>query len=417
MEIILPDQLTLRPGTAGILFQISNPQGQPLLRAAGPSFEVDGQTVAGFTWNGQADCLLLDHGGVAFTLGYLTPADPRLELSVSLRTFPGSPFLRWRYTLRANAPAALTKTSGTDQLCYVDLGIVGQAGLLSEVQLSQFEPVLHSYLPGLETRPLASLAEGEALPGPILALPTAGRCLFAAYEHGADHPDSFLAFTLQPGPDETRIQLRARRGNYYAGQPLDRGQGWVSPWLQLGLQAGGLDALFARYRRFMLEEINPWRASRRSLVCYNTWNYQERNHLYNGRPYLETLNLERMLAEVDIAHELGVDIFVIDTGWYEKTGDWQVSQARFPDGLRQVKARLEGYGMQLGLWFNPLAAALSSQIYREHPEYEMSWNGQLSAHNPIWETEESASLCLASAVLIMAKQTKPVGEKLGCNPC
>ena len=103
-----------------------------------------------------------------------------------------------------------------------------------------------------------------------------------------------------------------------------------------------------------------------------------------------------MLAEIDAAHQIGIDVFVIDTGWYEKTGDWQVSLKRFPDGLKQVKARLEGYGMQLGLWFNPLAAALSSRIYRAHPEYEMTWDGQLSAHNPIWETEESAAMCLAS---------------------
>ncbi len=37
----------------------------------------------------------------------------------------------------------------------------------------------------------------------------------------------------------------------------------------------------------------------------------------------------------------------MDTGWYEKTGDWQVSTSRFPDGLKTIRARLDSYGMKL----------------------------------------------------------------------
>ena len=52
--------------------------------------------------------------------------------------------------------------------------------------------------------------------------------------------------------------------------------------------------------------------------------------------------------------------------------------------------------MQLGLWFNPQAAGLASQVYREHPEYEMSWDGKAHDHWVVWETEESTAMCLAS---------------------
>jgi alpha-galactosidase len=103
-----------------------------------------------------------------------------------------------------------------------------------------------------------------------------------------------------------------------------------------------------------------------------------------------------MLAEIDLAHQMGIDVFVIDTGWYTKTGDWQINLERFPDGLRQVKARLDSYGMQLGLWFNPLAAAVSSAIFQEHPEYQMSWDGKTGDPWPVWETEASVAMCLAS---------------------
>ena len=62
---------------------------------------------------------------------------------------------------------------------------------------------------------------------------------------------------------------------------------------------------------------------------------------------------------------MGIETFVLDTGWYEKTGDWAVSRARFPEGLAPLKAKLDGHGMKLGLWFNPNAAAVSSRVGRE----------------------------------------------------
>jgi alpha-galactosidase len=52
--------------------------------------------------------------------------------------------------------------------------------------------------------------------------------------------------------------------------------------------------------------------------------------------------------------------------------------------------------MQLGLWFNPTVAALTSRVFREHPEWEMSWEGKPRWRGPIWETEESTGMCLAS---------------------
>ena len=41
----------------------------------------------------------------------------------------------------------------------------------------------------------------------------------------------------------------------------------------------------------------------------------------------------------------------------------------------RVKAKLDGYGMRLGLWFNPIVAAKSTRIYREHPEYVVNRDG------------------------------------------
>ena len=74
-------------------------------------------------------------------------------------------------------------------------------------------------------------------------------------------------------------------------------------------------------------------------IFYNTWNFQERNKWWNGRPYLESMNEDRILKEIDVAHRMGVDVFVLDTGWYEKTGDWTVSSKRFPGRLENGQGK------------------------------------------------------------------------------
>jgi alpha-galactosidase len=108
------------------------------------------------------------------------------------------------------------------------------------------------------------------------------------------------------------------------------------------------------------------------------------------------MNETRMLKEIEVAHRLGVEVFVIDTGWYEKTGDWQVSRPRFPNGLAPVKRKLDEYGIMLGLWFNPTVAAVSSRILTRHKDCVTSWRGTRSEPGPIWETEGSCHMCLVS---------------------
>ncbi len=92
---------------------------------------------------------------------------------------------------------------------------------------------------------------------------------------------------------------------------------------------------------------------------------------------------------------MGIETFVLDTGWYEKTGDWAVSRARFPEGLAPIRKKLDGYGMKLGLWFDPSAAAVSSRAYLENRANVLSTGGKTQKW-PVWETEESYRMCLVS---------------------
>ena len=413
--------LALSAGAPGALFTLSTP-GAPEcgVTVSAPEFEVEGEPRSGFHFTGRAVERPLVRGGRELALYYESPGSPALELVVMVRSYPQSPILRFRYALRAEGPVHLTKREGRDRLRYFGLSgwPAGQVSL-ADIQLSHFDPVLHSYLPcPVDYRP-EELYEGQRLAGPIVLLHDAHASLLVAYEHGADHPHSFFDYVVHP--EAGALVLSAQQGNYHGGQALP----FESVWFELGLVCGPREALLERYRRFFLEEICENLGSREPLLFYNTWNYQERQRYFHGRPYLESMNLERMLAEIDVAHRIGIDVFVIDTGWYSKTGDWVVDPGRFPDGLQAVRRRLHGYGMRLGLWFNPTVAARTSRIYREHPEFAMTRGGQPPRWHEIWETEESTGMCLASDYadhgaparragrdLLQVGRRRPVGVRL-----
>ena len=52
--------------------------------------------------------------------------------------------------------------------------------------------------------------------------------------------------------------------------------------------------------------------------------------------------------------------------------------------------------MKLGLWFNPIVAAKSSESVTSHPEFILEEHGTQRYHDQIWETEGSYGMCLAS---------------------
>jgi alpha-galactosidase len=395
-----------RDGDRG-LFSLYHPQLETPLLLDGPVFEINGSKIGSFHFLGlDGDASFTQTptpgGGRVLTLRCCSSEREDITLTVELRSFADSTILRFRYRLTSAQPFELTKSTGVDNLLYFRLSQPGQVfaamnnGALAEYQLSHFDSVQHSYLPYRADYVSQDLLPGMRFVGPVALFHTTGQTVLAAYEHGADHPDSFFDFSIVEDSAGRALELSASKGNYYDGQKIGGAEAWESAWFEVGFQPDGLEAFLPRYRHFFLEEVCEDRESRQPYIYYNTWNYQERQRYFKGRPYLESMNAERMLAEIDVAHQMGIDVFVIDTGWYKKTGDWLPNLERFPEGLKEIKRRLDEYGMKLGLWFNPTVAALTSRVFTEHPEWEMSWQGKPRWRGPIWETEESASMCLAS---------------------
>jgi len=363
------------------------------LDIAPPTFEVDGRAVTAtvVAWDDATPSRTLGNGIAECRFAGTVADDQGLSLELVLR-FSESPILRFRYALRSKTARRLTKTSGRDNLTYLRASFAGLPQV-TEVRVAEFNEMVHSYC--LSEREIAPrhFDDGMIVMGPILVGSDGAHSRLLAYEHGSQVPDAFLHYELRP---DRNVALRAVKGNYWDGQVIDVEHPYETLWLQAAVVAGDTDALAAAYRDFVLRHQTLNAASRRPYIFYNTWNFQERNKWWNGKAYLDSMTQERMLAEIDVAHRIGVDVFVLDTGWYEKTGDWRVSRARFPDGLKAARERLDGYGMKLGLWFNPTVAAVSSQMRRDHEDCVMSWRGKPHDPHEVWETEASQGLCLVS---------------------
>jgi alpha-galactosidase len=113
-------------------------------------------------------------------------------------------------------------------------------------------------------------------------------------------------------------------------------------------------------RRFLINGIRHGRPLA-PLVTYNTW-----------FAYGVTVNEDAMVAEMDLAASLGVELFVLDAGWYVGAGQngdfdfdsglgtWAADPDRFPSSLASLADYAHGVGMKFGLWVEPARVALST---------------------------------------------------------
>ncbi|MDE7310524.1 MAG: alpha-galactosidase [Eubacterium sp.] len=96
---------------------------------------------------------------------------------------------------------------------------------------------------------------------------------------------------------------------------------------------------------------------------------------------------ERLLEIAAKAKECGVELFVLDDGWFGERssdraglGDWKANQKRLPDGISGLADRIEALGMKFGLWFEPEMVNKDSDFYRQHPDWIMSTPNRSQSH-------------------------------------
>jgi alpha-galactosidase len=86
---------------------------------------------------------------------------------------------------------------------------------------------------------------------------------------------------------------------------------------------------------------------------------------------------EARLVEIATeAQKLGVELFVLDDGWFGRRdddtsslGDWEVDRRKLPGGLDALGRKIEALGLRFGLWIEPEMVSRQSKLFGEHPEW------------------------------------------------
>jgi alpha-galactosidase len=115
----------------------------------------------------------------------------------------------------------------------------------------------------------------------------------------------------------------------------------------------------------------------RTRLARGEWRDQPRPVLINNweGTYFD-FDEERLLAIASVAADLGVELFVLDDGWFGRRdsddrslGDWVVDRRKLPNGLEGLVARIHALGLRFGLWIEPEMANADSDLYRAHPDW------------------------------------------------
>lgn len=134
-----------------------------------------------------------------------------------------------------------------------------------------------------------------------------------------------------------------------------------------------------------------------SLSFHQLWNH----HLIRGdykektRPILINnwegtyfdFHEEQLLKMAKAAKELGIELFVLDDGWFgqrdddtSSLGDWFVNREKLPHGIGFLPKKIHQMGLKFGLWFESEMVNRNSLLYQNHPDWVLKTPNRHSSH-------------------------------------
>lgn len=122
----------------------------------------------------------------------------------------------------------------------------------------------------------------------------------------------------------------------------------------------------------------------RTRLCRGKYRDEERPVLINNweATYFD-FNEEKILKIAEKAKSAGIDLMVLDDGWFGKRnsdncslGDWVEDKNKLPDGMGGLAKKVNDMGMKFGLWFEPEMISEDSDLYRAHPDWHIHVSGR-----------------------------------------
>ena len=225
-------------------------------------------------------------------------------------------------------------------------------------------PVTHARSEICSLRGMSSHQENPAL---ILCRPetdeTHGDCYGLAFVYSG----SFMAGAQMDQRGQTRVNMGLHPEQFcWRLQPEET---FYTPQVVITYSGEGFDTLSQQFHHMVKEHI-----------CRGEWVHKRRPVLINSweAAYFH-FNREKILDLGRCAKELGVEMLVLDDGWFGKReddfsglGDWTENQQKLGGSLCSLAEEIHKLGLKFGLWVEPEMISEDSDLYRAHPDWALT---------------------------------------------
>ena len=186
---------------------------------------------------------------------------------------------------------------------------------------------------------------------------------------------NFLAQTEVTTFDMTRVTMGIHPEGF--SWELNQGETFQTPEVVMVYSDQGLNKMSQVYHRLYRTRLmrGYWRDKARPILL-NNWE----------ATYFD-FNEEKILNIAKKAKEVGVELFVLDDGWfgarnddYRGLGDWYVNLEKLPDGISGLSRKIEALGLKFGLWVELEMVNKDSDLYRAHPDWIIGAPGRFESH-------------------------------------
>lgn len=171
--------------------------------------------------------------------------------------------------------------------------------------------------------------------------------------------------------DTTRVLIGINPDEF--GWKLNKGDSFQTPEAIFSYTDNGFNALSQQLGAFYAQHlINPHFAHQERPILINNW-----------EATFMDFTEDKLMPIVKRAKELGIEMFVLDDGWFghrdddrSSLGDWFVDEKKFNHGIAGFAKRVHDFDMKFGLWFEPEMISIDSKLYQTHPEWMIKTPGR-----------------------------------------
>ena len=213
---------------------------------------------------------------------------------------------------------------------------------------------------------------------PFLALARENADEFQGQVYGFSlvYSGNFLAQTEVDNYDTARVLMGIHPNGFK--WTLGKGESFQTPEMVMVYSEAGLNGMSQTFHKLY-----------RTRLARGTWRDKVRPILINSwEAFYFDFDAPKLLGLADAAADLGMELFVLDDGWFGKRddstsslGDWYPNEEKLKGTLKELAEKINAKGLKFGLWIEPEMTNKDSDLYRAHPDWLLAQQGKRICHS------------------------------------